>query len=183
MDEVEIHSFRVALLAIDFGKYIGLSKREMSILYHASLLHDYGKKYIEENIIYKPTSLTIEEYNIIKKHPEIAYSELKDNKLVEELALRLILEHHERVDGNGYPNGLIDDKIYYLSKILSLCDSYDAMRSNRSYKSKISLVDSIREIQRNLNTQFSEYYGEKFIEYIENKKRKVNIIYDEMQGM
>lgn len=182
IDEVQMHSFRVALLAIEFGEYLQMRENEIFTICTASLLHDYGKNFISKEILFKPCKLDASEYSVIKRHPKIAYDKLKNSMYLNQEVLRVIKEHHERVDGCGYPFGLKGNQICYMSKIVSLCDCYDAMRSVRAYKQGITIEDSLNEINNNLNTQFSEYYGKKFISFIEGKEGKMRIA-DEMYNM
>jgi HD-GYP domain-containing protein (c-di-GMP phosphodiesterase class II) len=99
-----------------------------------SLLHDLGKTKIPIEILNKNGKLTDEEYSIIKKHPELGYKIVQNVKEVNERARAIILEHHERVDGKGYPYGLTGDKISKFSKIACISDVYDAIVSDRVYR-------------------------------------------------
>lgn len=171
MDEVYQHSIRVAALAYDFGKYLGLKESDRNTLLIAGYLHDLGKKYLPEDIIYKPNKLSTNEYRKVKEHPVLSAEKLHEIHMPT-IVSRVSYEHHERVDGKGYPRGLKDDEIHDFSKIISICDSYDAMRYVRIYKEKYTIQECIDEIEVNLGTQFSRYYGIRFIQFIKEREMK-----------
>lgn len=162
------HSEAVANYAKDLAKYIGMNDEKVNEIYWASIVHDIGKILIDKSILTKEDSLTFDEYEIMKKHPEFGYQALKDSKLTEKIA-EYILYHHERIDGNGYPKGLKGDEIPIESKIIAIADSYDAMTSERTYKERISKKDALKEIKRNLNLQFDVELGLKFIDMMESR--------------
>jgi len=99
----------------------------------------------------------------MKKHPYYGYKALSTSELTEDIA-KIILCHHERYDGLGYPNQLTGDDIPVESKILTIADAYDTMTSERSYKTALSVNETFEEIRKNLGKQFDPYLGEKFIE-------------------
>ena len=126
----EQHSKRVSEICQNIGKAIGLSEIEVSKLKVVGLLHDIGKIAIEEGILNKPGKLTEQEWNEIKRHPDIGYRILSSSYEMLELA-DCILAHHERWDGAGYPKGLKGEAIPMVARIIALADSYDAMTSER----------------------------------------------------
>lgn len=161
------HLNRTAEIAVLFGNHLNLSENEIRSLYLAGKYHDIGKILIPKNLLYKEGKLTKDEFEIIKNHPNYSYKLLEDTRGVfSKDVLRAIKEHHERIDGKGYPLGISGNKIFYLSKILSLCDSYDAMISNRCYQEKKSKKEAIIEIERGLGTQFDKELGLSFINFI-----------------
>ncbi|ARC83089.1 hypothetical protein U732_56 [Clostridium argentinense CDC 2741] len=172
MNDIELHCIRVSYLAYNFAKYLNLAEREQFALKEAGALHDFGKLYIDRDILFKKETLNRNEIFIIKQHPILGYDVLKNIK-IDSNVLRVILEHHERVDGSGYPNGLRNDEIFYMSKIISLCDSFDAMINIRCYKDKLTFIESMLEIENNLNHQFDEFYGLKFISFLKENKSKL----------
>lgn len=149
----EKHSKRVSQLCQDIGRALGLSKIEVSRLKIVGLLHDIGKIAIEEGILNKPGKLSENEWEQIKKHPDIGYRILSTSYEMLELA-ECILAHHERWDGTGYPRGLKGEAIPRLSRIIALADAYDAMVSERPYRNAYSEEQALIEIQRNSGTQF-----------------------------
>jgi len=166
------HSLNVANISVAFAKDLGLNEEDIEKLRIASLLHDIGKLQIPKHILHKPAKLTKEEYAIIKKHPDYGVNLLINAKFFEPEILYLILCHHERIDGLGYPNGIKGEKIPYLAKILTICDSYDAMRTSRIYKEEQNMEYIKKEFEENMGTQFDPYYTKRFLEYLKEKNPK-----------
>lgn len=132
------HSLNVSMLATMLGKWLGYSQKEIKQLAMAGLFHDIGKLKIDENIINKPGKLTDVEFETIKKHSIFGYNILKETVGISKNISLAVLQHHEREDGSGYPLGLKGNQIHEYAKIIAICDTYDAMTSNRVYKSKKS---------------------------------------------
>ena len=127
------HSVNVAVLTTLLGKYNGLSDEEIHNLSVGALLHDIGKTKISEKIINKPGPLTQKEWQTMQQHPKLGYDLVKDMEGINEVILRVILEHHERYDGMGYPNGTKGKDISWGGRAASVADIYDAITSARSY--------------------------------------------------
>lgn len=127
------HSERVARIAVELGRELGLQGDELSDIYLAGLLHDVGKIGIRDAILGKVEPLTVEEFEHIKQHVLIGYAILSDLRPIRSL-LPGVLYHHERWDGKGYPDGLQGEAIPLLARILAVADSYDAMSTNRPYR-------------------------------------------------
>jgi len=147
------HSTNVAKIAKKIGKAINLSDQVTGQIYYAGLVHDIGKALISKEILNKKGKLSKEEFEIIKKHPGDAYKALKKSKELNNIA-NIVLQHHERWDGNGYPNGLKGEDIYLESRIMAIADSYDAMTSDRPYRKALSKQEAIDEIRKNAGKQF-----------------------------
>lgn len=154
---IEGHSYNVALLSNLLGKELDFSYNHLNKLYIASLLHDIGKIYIPEQILNKNDKLTEEEMEVVKRHS------LYGHDIINDLVLTLgnisdisdiILQHHERYDGTGYPNGLAGEEICLESRIIAIADSVDAMLSIRSYKEPKTLQGAIDDIIFNKGKQF-----------------------------
>jgi HD-GYP domain-containing protein (c-di-GMP phosphodiesterase class II) len=128
------HSERVASYAKHIANRIGLESEECERIYMAGLLHDVGKIGVPDSILGKPGKLTDEEFAIVKKHPEIGYTILKHLKQLD-YVLPGVLHHHEAINGAGYPAGLIGESIPLQARILAVADAYDAMTSDRPYRS------------------------------------------------
>lgn len=150
---VSRHSFDVGKISLEIGRKFDLSKSNLELLKMIANLHDIGKIGIDPKILNKPGKLTDEEYEIVKRHPEIGYRLLSDVPEYREIAYD-ILSHHERYDGKGYPNGLKGEDIPIRARIISVADAFDAMISDRPYRKAMSLQDAILEIRRNSGTQF-----------------------------
>lgn len=160
------HSENVAVLASEFAEYLGLTEEEKSRIYWSGLVHDIGKIAVPERILNKEGKLNEEEYSLIKKHPVWAYKSLKNSSQLTDIA-EYVLYHHERWDGNGYPEGLAGDQIPLISQILSLSDTWDAMRSNRIYRKALSYKEAKKEILANRGRQHSAELSNKFLEMLE----------------
>ncbi|MCD6390160.1 MAG: HD domain-containing protein, partial [Desulfobulbaceae bacterium] len=133
------------------------------------VLHDIGKIGIPDKILGKPGRLSAEEYAVIKKHPEQGAKILRPMESDRRIASisKIIKHHHERYDGNGYPDGLKGKEIPYLSRIIAVADSYDAMTSDRPYRKGMDIVTAKEEIRKNSGSQFDPILAEKFIDFIE----------------
>jgi len=157
----EEHSKRVSQLSYDLGKAIEMKGDRLNMLKTAGLLHDIGKIAIDYSIIEKPGRLTDEEYEEIKKHPEIGYRILKTSIDYEDIA-KLVLFHHEKIDGHGYPRGIKESEIPLESKIISIADAYDAMISLRPYKRRMTKEEAVNELKKYSGTQFDSNLVEIF---------------------
>lgn len=127
------HCENVVKYTLAIAKKLNLSESDMKIAEYSALLHDIGKIGVPSNILNKPDRLTDEEFDIIKTHSSIGYNTLKDIDFLKRVA-KVVYQHHERIDGLGYPNGLKNEDIDELAKIISIADAYDAMTSSRSYR-------------------------------------------------
>ncbi len=165
------HSKNVAYYSQEIAKNMGLSQQQCKNIYLGGLLHDLGKIGIPENILIKPSRLTYEEYEIIKRHPEKGFEMLKNIPFFKENSiLDMVLYHHERIDGKGYPKGLIGDDIPLVARIMSVADSFDAMTSKRIYNTKTDLEFAINEIHKNKGTQFDPEVAETLLRLIREGK-------------
>lgn len=165
----EEHSLRVSKLCEDMGYALNLSKDDINELKTVGLLHDIGKIAIEDNILNKTGKLTPEEYEEIKRHPEIGYRILSTVNEMAEMA-EYVLAHHERFDGMGYPKKLKAEQIPLQSRIITIADSYDAMVSERSYRGALSEETAIHELEANAGTQFDAKLVKVFIEKVLKSK-------------
>lgn len=160
------HCERVMIYSMMIGDALRIGEQEKSDLQFGSILHDIGKIGVPEYILHKKDRLTQEEYEKIKEHPEIGYQLLSNLDFLDS-SRRIIYEHHERVDGKGYPRGLKRDEIHFLAKIVCVADAFDAMTSNRAYRAVMSIDDALNELVGNKGTQFDEEIVDAFIEYFE----------------
>ncbi|MBN2483056.1 MAG: CHASE2 domain-containing protein [Candidatus Omnitrophica bacterium] len=163
----EGHSERVARYSIALAKEAGWPQEECDLLYKAALLHDIGKIGIPDHILHKKERLTDEDYALIKRHPLTGVDILKPFKPFENL-LSIILYHHERWDGTGYPHGISADKIPKGAQIMAIADSYDAITCGRGYKKGDAPGEALQEIIKNSGTQFSPHYVEIFQRVFQN---------------
>lgn len=165
------HSQNVSKLCVMFANYLNLSENDIENLRIAALFHDIGKIGIPDNILQKEGKLTDTEIETIKLHPVIGANIFSSTDIFKHIA-PIIVAHHERVDGTGYPNNLKGNEIPYLAKILTICDCFDAMVSKRSYKEKMTIDYAIEQLNKGAGTQFDRELAESFIKLI-NEKREV----------
>lgn len=161
------HSDRVALCAMDIAKKLGWSEDEARNIYIVALLHDIGKIGIPDAILNKPSRLTDEEYHVIQQHPVIGESILKGLYMLKKVN-EGALYHHERYDGGGYPSGLKGEEIPLYARIIGIADSYDAMSSDRVYRSRLPLEKIISEFERCRGTQFDPELDDIFVDMLKN---------------
>ncbi len=167
------HCERVRDLSMILSKGLEMTSEQLRQLKFGSTLHDIGKIGIPETILNKPGTFTDEEYEYVKKHSALGYDIMAELPSMHE-AKEIILHHHERVDGNGYPYGLVAEEIPLLAKIVSIADAFDAMTSERPYKnSYMSHSEAFKELRRCSGTQFDTVLVEVFI-----SQMKKNSVYD-----
>jgi putative nucleotidyltransferase with HDIG domain len=147
------HSRRVAILAERVAAEMGLSEKDRELVRIAGILHDVGKIGTPEAVLVKPGRLAPEEYDNFKKHSALGHRIVSAVKELEDVG-RTILHHHERFDGGGYPAGIHGGNIPVLSRILAVCDTYDAMTSDRPYRASLGHRAAIDELARCSGTQF-----------------------------
>lgn len=142
------HQKRVATLAGAIAKEMGLPQDQIDGVRMAAMIHDIGKNAIPGQILSKPAELTKLEMGMIKEHPQIGYDILKGIEFPWPVA-QMVLQHHERIDGSGYPQGLLGDAIYLAAKILGVADVVEAMASHRPYRASLGLERAMDEISKN----------------------------------
>lgn len=157
------HSNRVTEVALRIGEELGVSKEDLNVLNFAGRLHDIGKIGIRDDILLKPGKLTTAEFEKIKEHPVIGANIIGQLGLWER-EQQIIRYHHERFDGKGYPEGLGENDIPMLARILSVADAYDAMASDRAYRKKMETSLILKIISDNSGTQFDPMMAEVLIE-------------------
>ncbi|MBW3600027.1 MAG: HD-GYP domain-containing protein, partial [Planctomycetes bacterium] len=127
------HSDRVARVSVRLAQQMGCDNKLVQTMYMASLVHDIGKIGVPDSILRKPGRLTDEEFEHIKKHPELGHNILRDIRQLENV-LPVVLHHHEQWNGGGYPHGLAGEEIPLMARICAVADAYDAMSSDRPYR-------------------------------------------------
>ncbi|TDT71897.1 HD-GYP domain-containing protein (c-di-GMP phosphodiesterase class II) [Hypnocyclicus thermotrophus] len=166
------HCERVMEYSLMIADKLKIPDKFKKDLKFAAILHDIGKIGIKDNVLNKPGRFTDDEYNEIKKHPQIGYDILKDIEFLKNSAT-ILLYHHEKLDGTGYPKGISSKEIPLLSKILMIADSFDAMTSKRVYRKKNMLPEEAFEEMKRCKNQFEQKLVEVFIEaYIEKYSNK-----------
>lgn len=147
------HQKRVAELATAIGREMGLDEERIQGIGFAGIIHDLGKVHIPAEILSKPGKLSDIEYQLIQTHPEAGYDIVKDVRFPWPIA-QIILQHHERIDGSGYPRGLKDEAILLEAKIIAIADTVDAISSHRPYRSARGIDTALREIQNGKGNAF-----------------------------
>ncbi len=161
--ETEAHAKRLVEYSRQLGQELGLGEEQLNDLALLATLHDIGKISIDDRILTKPSSLTEKEWFEMKKHPETGYRIAMASPELSSIA-ELILCHHERWDGKGYPQGLKGEQIPLLSRIIAVVDAFDAITSERCYRNAVDMNNALEEIRKNAGTQFDPVIAELFVE-------------------
>lgn len=164
--DTEAHVQRTQKMGIALGHKIGLTDAQLTSLELLCLLHDIGKIAVPLEILNKPGRLTDEEWAILRSHAEKGYQIAMSSEELQPIA-EMILHHHERWDGEGYPSKLSRDEIPVLSRIISIVDAYDAMVNDRSYRKAMLPEKAKQEIRDNAGTQFDPYLAIEFLNLLE----------------
>lgn len=170
------HSDRVSQYAVLIGLKLGLSPFDLKTLRIGGLFHDIGKIGISDSILLKNSKLTKEEYEEIKKHPTIGKNILSNAEIFKDI-IPIVLYHHEKYDGTGYPYGLSDKDIPLLARIVSVADAFDAMTSKRSYRNELSFDFVKEEIKSKMGTQFDPIVATTFLDILDNENRLISEIH------
>ncbi len=161
--ETSAHSHRMEIMALKMGEALELSVQELNALSSLADLHDLGKIAIPEQVLLKEGPLTEEEWEKIKRHPDIGFKIASSSPKLSKIA-EGILAHHEHWDGSGYPHGLKGEEIPLLSRIITIADAFDVMTTGRSYKAAVDKKEAIEEIERCSGTQFDPTLVRCFLE-------------------
>jgi HD-GYP domain-containing protein (c-di-GMP phosphodiesterase class II) len=148
------HSVNVAVISLTLGIALKLSKRQLHYLCIGSLLHDVGKSFIPKEILMKKEELTSDETLLLQKHSNLGYKYLSDSYTLSAHSKIIAVQHHERSDGLGYPNGLVNDQISILSKIVSIADAYDMLSTGRPNKKAMFPSDVLEFLMSNAGIMF-----------------------------
>jgi len=161
------HTLRVNEYSLRIGKQLGLIDREMVILEAAALLHDFGKIGIDEDTLLKPSSLTDSERKEVQNHVLRGYYMLQGFEEMNE-AIKGVRSHHEHYNGSGYPNGLTEDKIPLIGRIIAVADAYDAMTSERPYRKARTREQAVEELMKFSGKQFDPEIVDIFTKILEH---------------
>ncbi len=161
-EETQGHSLRVVKYTLKLADLMGIrDEKYLKVIEYGSLLHDIGKIGIPDAVLRKPGKLTPDEWKIMKTHPVMGYSILNKIEFLED-ASQIVLHHHERMDGTGYPDGLINMDIPLGARIFAVADTVDAMTSERPYRSALTFEDASRELCKYSGIQFDKRAVEAF---------------------
>lgn len=168
------HQNRTAELAKAIAVKMGLSDESKCILHYSSLLHDLGKFYIPSQILNKPGKLTEIEFSLIKTHPSLGYQVLKKIDFPWPIA-DVVIQHHERIDGSGYPYGLVGNEILLEARILAVADVVESMSSHRPYRPALGIHAAMDEIRRNKGVIYDSRVASACIELFEKDGFKFSV--------
>jgi HD-GYP domain-containing protein (c-di-GMP phosphodiesterase class II) len=157
------HSLNVGMLLANFGRYLRLRKPMLKELLVGGLLHDTGKILIPDSVLHKPGRLTVEEFEIMKKHVEFSVQFLEKAEGITKVMQTVAANHHERLDGLGYPRGLKGLELCLVSRISTIVDVFDALTADRCYKKGMPATQAFRILLQGCGTQFDEQLVKKFI--------------------
>lgn len=162
-DYTYMHSVAVCAMMVGLAKQLGLDEAQTRAAGMAGLLHDLGKAMMPMEVLNKPGKLSPAEFNVIKTHPTEGYRQLLKVPSLDPLVLDVCLHHHEKTDGSGYPKGLKGDQISLFAKMGAVCDVYDAITSNRPYKSGWDPAESLRKMAEWANGHFDGKVFQAFV--------------------
>ena len=153
------HAAAVARFSRDMARELGMTEREQELAHTAGLLHDIGHFALSDRVAERGRTLTDEDWMAIQRHPELGADMLKDLGMYGPVA-EIVLAHHERVDGRGYPSGLIDGEIPEIAKIISVAEVYDTLTASDTYRTRMSSFEAVRELRRVSDSQLDARYVE-----------------------
>jgi putative nucleotidyltransferase with HDIG domain len=153
------HAAAVARFARDMAQSLGMDDREQELAHTAGLLHDIGHFALSDRVAERGRTLTEEDWVAIQRHPELGADMLKDLGMYGPVA-EIVLTHHERIDGRGYPNGLAEDEIPEIAKIISVAEVYDTLTASDTYRTRMSSFEALRELRRVAGSQLDARYVE-----------------------
>ncbi|MBP1989006.1 HD-GYP domain-containing protein [Paenibacillus eucommiae] len=161
------HSLRLASIADALGSHLKFDNVQREKLVAGCLLHDLGKTGIPDEILGKSSSLTVQEWEVMKQHPTIGVEMLMKNKHVDKEIINIVEFHHERWSGGGYPKGLRGNEIPVFARICAIIDAYDCMISERPYHKGLSKSEAKEQLVLHSGTQFDPFYVQEFILLLE----------------
>lgn len=160
------HCLRVSIMSIAFGKYLGMSKEELQCVGIGAMLHDVGKMKIPDEILNKPGKLSPAEFCVMKDHAVEGFKILKDKKFLSPGVTDIAHSHHEKMDGSGYPRGLLAHQISRYAKIVTVVDTFDAITSERIYSGAETPSQAFKVLRENSGTQFDKTIAAEFINWM-----------------
>ena len=171
------HSARVALYSVEIAQTLGMTTELVEVVRRGAMLHDLGKLSIMDTILRKPERLTPEEFTIIKSHPMVGAKILEPLRFLarETCAVR---HHHERFDGAGYPDGLLGEDIPYVARVVTVADVFDAITSNRPYRTALALDEAREEISKGIGSHFDPAVAEAFLRVPLERLEEINRHYE-----
>jgi len=163
------HSLNVSVYSLCIGKHMGMDKKLLEELGISALLHDLGKTKINPEIINKNGKLTDQEFKEVQNHPFYGWLLAKKCGITNTNILAGIRNHHEKIDGTGYPDGLFDKEIHVFAKIIGVCDVFDALTTKRTYKDSVSTFDTIMMMKKEMSNHLDEKIINQFIQILKGE--------------
>lgn len=160
------HCLNTSILALAFARHLGYSHEQLEEVGMGALLHDLGIARVPSAILNKPGNLSEDEFEIVKKHPRDGYHVLRLTRQIPDGALDIVLHHHERVNGSGYPDGLKDDQIREPVRIVAIADMYDSMTTERVYRKAMTPQDALTAMHKRAEGDFGKRLMEEFIKCV-----------------
>ncbi len=164
------HSVNVCILGIALGERLGLSSEELNVLGAGLFLHDVGKSKVDPAILNKKGPLDDREWETIKKHPDLGYEILREAGGVPEAAMLVVRQHHEKMNGKGYPLGLQDQEIHLYAKIAALADVFDALTTKRAYKDALRSFPAVKIMRDEMAEEFKPEFLRELILMLSDAK-------------
>ncbi len=160
------HSVNVSTYALGFGSYLNLGKEQLHMLGMAGIMHDLGKRKVPSEIINKNGKLTDEEFKVIKNHPTYGVEILKELGETNQVLLNIIEQHHEKINGKGYPYGLKDKEIHPFAQIMTIADIFDALTTKRSYKDAMKSFEAFNIMHNHMKQELNSKLLKKFMHFM-----------------
>ncbi len=160
------HCLRVSAIARHFANTLPICGKEKDLLVRGCYLHDIGKLFIPSAILKRQGKLSEQEWSIMRQHPSCGGTVVGGNSVISSRIVEIVMYHHERWDGRGYPEGRSGQEIPYFARICAVIDAFDSMMSNRCYRSSQSFADTITELRAGSGSQFDPDLVEPFIAFI-----------------
>jgi putative nucleotidyltransferase with HDIG domain len=157
------HSLNVTIYALLLGIALGYSKKRLQLLAEGAILHDIGKTLLDQKILFKPGKLTNSEFDHIKNHAFLGYNILKENPYMSAVTKNVVLYHHERLNGTGYPDGIRQNSIHAFARIVAIADVYDAVTMDRCYRKALSSNEAIAILKADAGDKLDSVFVETFI--------------------
>ncbi|MGM8211979.1 HD-GYP domain-containing protein [Virgibacillus sp. W0430] len=161
-DYIFQHSINVTIYSLAIGVQLKLSPKQLKELGFGAMLHDVGKMFIDETILQKPAKLTDIEFEVMKTHTELGYNFLRNQNTVSSVVAHCAYQHHERLDGSGYPRGITGSEMHLFSKIIAIADVFDAVTSNRVYRTAMLPHEGLELLYAGAVNQFEKEFVEAF---------------------
>jgi putative nucleotidyltransferase with HDIG domain len=171
------HSARVALYSVEIAQTLGMTPELVEVVRRGAMLHDLGKLSIMDTILRKPDRLTPEEFTIVKSHPAVGAKILEPLRFLARETCA-VLHHHERFDGTGYPDGLRGEDIPFVARVVTVADVFDAITSNRPYRTALALDEAREEISKGIGSHFDPAVVEAFLRVPLERLEEINRHYE-----